>query len=277
VADGGSGPEAQTAGLYRLPLEEFTPARNQLAQQLRRAGEPELGEQVKRLRKPSVAAWTLNQLRRRQPELVDGLIDAGLRLREAQERLLDDGERERLREAAADERQLVEEAVQAAEAILRIAGQTVSASLHNKLWETTHAAAVDPELGETLRRGRLFEDRQISDLGLIGGLGSASGSAAAAASGPGKPAPAKATQRARRQLEQARKRKQKLEERLQTALRAAGEAESQLAHTHETLQNAETAAARALAGAERAHAAVEQAREQAQEAADRLGVLEAHE
>ncbi len=273
MADGSSGAGAQIAALYGLPRDEFTPARNQLAQQLRRAGERELGEQVKRLRKPSVAAWTLNQVRWRHPEQVEGLLAAGQRLREAQERLLEEGERGRLRDAAADERRLVEETVQAAEAILEEAGETVRPPLHNKLWETAHAAALDPELGETLGRGRLLQDLQISDLGLIGGVGSAPAASTVGA----EPAPPKPTPKTQRRREQARQRKQKAQSKLETALRAASEAENRLALAQEQLQGARTAATRAQADAERARSAVDQAREQVQQASDRLDVLEANE
>ncbi len=282
VADGDSAADARIAELYELPLEEFTSARNRAAQQLRQAGERELGEQVKGLRKPSVAAWTLNQLGGSRPELIAALLDAGLQLREAQERLLNSGERGRLRDAAAQERRLVGETVAAAEAMLREAGQTVSPALHNKLWETAHAAALDPELGQTLRQGRLVEDRQLSDLGLIGGLGPGPDSGAATAPEPAEPAPPEPTPKKQRRLEQARVRKQELEEKLRSAQGAADEAEAQLRQAQLALRNAEAEAARALTGAERAqaaaeraHAAAEHARGQVQEAAGRVDALEA--
>ena len=282
MADGDSAADARIAELYELPLEEFTSARNQAAQQLRKAGERELGEQVKGLRKPSVAAWTLNRLGRRRPELVAALLDAGLALREAQERLLNSGERGLLRDAAAEERRLVGETVAAAEAMLREAGQAVSPALHNKLWETAHAAALDPELGQTLRQGRLVEDRQLSDLGLIGGLGAGPDSGAATAPKSAKPAPPEPTPKNQRRLEQARVRKQELEEKLRSAQGAADEAEAQLRQAQRALRNAEAEAARALTGAERAQAAAERAqaaaehaRGQVQEASDRVDALEA--
>lgn len=280
-----SGAEARIDALYALALSEFTPARNHLAQTLRQAGERELGDQVKRLRRPSVAAWTLNQLRRRHPEQIDELLDAGLRLRQAQERLLGQGERGLLREAAAHERELVQETVRSAEDVLRETGQAVSASLHNKLWETSHAAALDPALGETLRHGRLIEDRQLSDLGLIGGMGLDAAASPGSPRSPGslgspgappqaEPARAKPAPKTRRRSGQATKRAEKAQASLQSALRAADEADSELGHARAALQNAEAAAAQAQTVAKRAHAAVEQAREQLQRAADRVEALE---
>src|SRR6058998_3424105 len=74
--------------LYALELGEFTAERDQLARELRSGGEREHADQVKSLRKPSLAAWTINQLARRERRDVDLLLDAGHRLREAQQRLL---------------------------------------------------------------------------------------------------------------------------------------------------------------------------------------------
>jgi hypothetical protein len=258
VADGGAGAEAQIDALYELPLAEFTPARNQLAQKLRRDGDRERSDEVKRLQKPTVAAWTLNQLRRRRPEVVDALLDAGVQLRQAQERLLGEGERGVLREAAAQERRFVEETVHAAEAMLRGSEQPVSAPLQRKLWETTHAAALDPALGELLRGGRLVEDRQISDLGLVGD--------------PVRPEPRSSSEQRervqlRRRLEQARERQQKLEEQLEQALRNAELADREVFKARGELERAETNAARRRAEAERV-------REQATAGAERLRELD---
>jgi hypothetical protein len=273
VADAGSGAEAQIDALYELPLAEFTPARNRLAQQLRRGGDRELSDEVKRLPKPTAAAWTLNQLRRRRPELVSKLLDAGAQLRDAQERLLDEGERGVLRQAAAQERRLVEETVQAAEAMLRGDGQPVSAPLQRKLWEATHAAALDPELGRRLARGRLLEDRQISDLGLGGGSdGPAlrSGSATRIAATPRGGSDSRARAQARRRLEKARQRQEQLDDRLKAAQRDADLADQQVAKARTELERAEIDAARRRADVDRAG-------EQAAAGAERLRELEAQD
>src|SRR5918996_2415213 len=93
--------ETQIDRLYGLPLGEFTAARDELAGRLRGEGEGDAAAEVKRLRKPSVAAWALNQVRRNNRGQSDELIEAGRRLREGQERLLAGGGREPLQRAAA--------------------------------------------------------------------------------------------------------------------------------------------------------------------------------
>jgi hypothetical protein len=44
--------------LYALPLDEFTPARDAKAKELK--ADKELAATVKKLKKPSVAAWVVN-------------------------------------------------------------------------------------------------------------------------------------------------------------------------------------------------------------------------
>jgi hypothetical protein len=56
--------------LYGLPLADFTRARNEHARRLRQEGLRDEAETVKALRKPTAAAWTLNQLARQHPKEV---------------------------------------------------------------------------------------------------------------------------------------------------------------------------------------------------------------
>ena len=67
--------------LFRLPLAEFTGARNALAVRLKKEGRRNEAERVKLLAKPSVSAWTVNQLYWDHREAMDQLIATGKRLR----------------------------------------------------------------------------------------------------------------------------------------------------------------------------------------------------
>lgn len=67
--------------LYQLPLDEFTPARNVLAK--------ELGDSsVRKLEKPNVAAWAVNQLYWQQRKLYDEVIKTSGQLRTAHKQML---------------------------------------------------------------------------------------------------------------------------------------------------------------------------------------------
>src|SRR3954451_9005490 len=63
----GMSPVSDPDELYGLALEEFVSERDALAKRLRSAGDRAGAEEVKRLAKPSRAAWAVNQLMRSQP------------------------------------------------------------------------------------------------------------------------------------------------------------------------------------------------------------------
>ncbi|HET9787557.1 MAG TPA: hypothetical protein VFP47_10510, partial [Pyrinomonadaceae bacterium] len=48
--------------LFKLPLAEFTSARNTLAARLKKTGHGDEAVLVQALAKPSISAWTVNQL-----------------------------------------------------------------------------------------------------------------------------------------------------------------------------------------------------------------------
>ena len=75
--------------LYGLPLDRFVPERDALAKALRKAGRREEAAEVAALRKPSVAAWAVNQVIRTQGRAVAALFGAGDALQEAHSQLLD--------------------------------------------------------------------------------------------------------------------------------------------------------------------------------------------
>jgi hypothetical protein len=161
--------ESEIDGLYALPLDEFTAAREELARRLRGDGDREAAGEVKALRKPSLAAWALNHVRHNEPARVKDLLTAGNKLQRAQAQLVSGGKPDQLREAAAAERQMVDDVVALAEKALADAGHPVAPALQAKLRATAHAAAVSPEAGELLDVGRLITDHEVSDLGLMGG------------------------------------------------------------------------------------------------------------
>src|SRR5215471_16158345 len=82
-----SGSAAHTGdidALFKLPLGEFTAARNALAAEFKKAGRQAEANETKALIKPSVSAWVVNQLFWRHREAFDRLLEAGNRLRHAQ-------------------------------------------------------------------------------------------------------------------------------------------------------------------------------------------------
>jgi hypothetical protein len=260
--------------LYGLPLDEFTPARDAAAKKWRGEGDRESAEVLKRLRKPNLVAWSLNRVRRAEPGVVDELLAAGERLQEAQRKLVSEGERGLLRDAAADERALVGRVADLAAAELRTVGHAANADTQSKLFATLHAAASNDDVRAMLAEGRLISDHELSDLGL-GDSGALVATAPRATSRRKQTSrdPGRKQARARAdRLERARARHAEQTERADQARERADEAERAAREAADELGRAETAARQATAAAKQATAAAKRATttaEKATEAADR--------
>src|ERR1041385_4882202 len=70
--------------LFKLPLAEFTGARNALAAQLKKTGAVDDASIVKSLAKPSISAWAVNQVYWQHRDEFDDLMAAGNRLQQLQ-------------------------------------------------------------------------------------------------------------------------------------------------------------------------------------------------
>lgn len=156
--------------LYGLPLDEFVAARGALAKELRKVGQRDDAAEVAARRRPSVAAWAVNQIVRTQRPATKKLFDAGDELRAAQSDLLAGrGDGRALRAAGDRERAAVEELVERARGLLSSAGNELSAGVIDRVSDTLHAAALDEDAREQVRDGRL--ERELRHVGLGFGLG----------------------------------------------------------------------------------------------------------
>ena len=260
--------------LYGLPPGEFTRARDARVKELRKQGEREAAEAVKALRKPTVAAWALNQLARTRSKDVERLIAAGEELRSAQEELLGGGGRSAFQEAAGAERELVAELSADATTLASEAGER-GGGLREKVAETLHAAALDEETAEELRAGRLTREREA-----IGGFGAPGGGPAPTpAKRQGKPKPKKSPSRSksgaaadggdaerRQRLAAARTDERHAKRELDAAAKAVQHAQERAdaakTHADEAAQRAKTTAER-LKEAKKAERAARKAHRQA--------------
>jgi hypothetical protein len=89
-------------------------ARQDLVKAYRSAGDRGSAERVKLARKPTRAAWTVNQLARQEKAGVRSLLNAGKRLRAAQQKALGGGSGSALRKATDEERETLRPLVDAA-------------------------------------------------------------------------------------------------------------------------------------------------------------------
>jgi hypothetical protein len=152
--------------LYGLPLAEFTPERNALVKRLRSAGKREEADEAGAARKPTVAAWAVNQLVRREKKQLEALISLAAELRKAQAALVGGGEAADVLSLSERERGLVRELVVKAAAILSESGGRASEATLDEVGETLHAAALDEEAGAAVAGGRLVKERRAIGLGL---------------------------------------------------------------------------------------------------------------
>jgi hypothetical protein len=140
--------------------------RGALARTLRAGGRRDEAAGVAGLRKPSIAAWAVNQLVRTQRGFVEALFEAGHELRDAQAELLAGrGAGRELRAAGERERVAVDRLVDAARGLLTSQGEDLSPTVLDRVADTLHAAALDPAAREQMRSGRLEHELRHAGLG----------------------------------------------------------------------------------------------------------------
>lgn len=149
------------AQLYGLDLEEFIGARDALANELRAGGDRDGAAAVKKLAKPTRAAWAVNRLVRDRPDEISALVEAGAALAGAQEQLLDGADADVLRSAAVAARALVD--ALAAEA-------PVDGAARDKVRATLHAATVDADVRAEVAAGRVVKERSAAGFGGLDAL-----------------------------------------------------------------------------------------------------------
>jgi hypothetical protein len=247
--------EREIGRLFRLPIEEFVGARNELAVRLKRDGDADGAEAVRKLPKPTVAVWAVNQLADREKAGVRALLAAGTSLRKAQEATLAGrGSRDALREAQAKERAAVQELTQRAREFLGEANRAASAATLERVATTLGAAAVDDEARDALKAGRLTAELEPAGFGALAGFDL--------------PAPESRSQAGGVRDELAERRAKKLE-----AQRRKRELQKQVRELEAEAREAERGAERAEAAAEDARGAADQARAAADQAAAELAEL----
>ncbi|MEU8296639.1 hypothetical protein AB0C04_05055 [Micromonospora sp. NPDC048909] len=149
--------------LYSTPPDRFVAARDAAAAEARGAGDPAAARQIARLRRPTVAAWLVNLLAIRRPELVADLVQLAEALRTAQRELRGP----RLRELSAQRRAVVGALV--AEVRKLAAGEAGAPSAGKlplaEVEATLNAALADTEVAEQIQAGRLLRAASYAGFG----------------------------------------------------------------------------------------------------------------
>jgi hypothetical protein len=141
--------DAATA-LYALRPDEFTAARNARAVAAR-ADDRELAGRIQELRRPSPAAWLVNQLVRQRPDEVEAILGLGAAAREAHGRF----DAAELAELGRQRRNLVSALARVAGELAEQLGAPVRAPVLDEVAQTLQAAMSDAAAADAVRTGRL--------------------------------------------------------------------------------------------------------------------------
>jgi hypothetical protein len=150
--------------LYSLPVNQFTEVRNKRAKELSAAGDKDGGAEVRRLRKPSQAAWMANELARRRPKEIEKVLDLGKDMRRAQ----DHAKGADLRSLSSTRQDLLQHILRLVADDAKAAGVSFATDTQRQLVATLEAAMANESSGMALKAGRLTE--ALSHVG-FGGFG----------------------------------------------------------------------------------------------------------
>lgn len=149
--------------LYGLVPEQFTERRAELAAEAKAAGAAELRSEIMALRKPTVAAWTVNLVVREHPDDVQTLLGIAAELRAAQRGLAAD----RMRELSEQRRAVITGLLDKARAVARAAGKSISETVLREVQASFEAAVADENAERALRTGRLTTSMSYSGFGEV--------------------------------------------------------------------------------------------------------------
>ncbi len=139
--------------LYEVDPSEFVNVRKRLSATLRDAGDKAGAKLLQAARRPSTSAWTLNQVARREPQLVESVLDASSELFAAQTR--GSNKPDMLRDAIRAHREAIDAATGAA---LGILGDRSNDKFRSEIVSTLRAVSTDEETATQLRAGRITRE-----------------------------------------------------------------------------------------------------------------------
>jgi hypothetical protein len=149
--------EDDVDALFRLPLGEFTGARNTLAARLKKSGRGDEAVLVKALVKPSISAWAVNQLYWNHRDAFDRLIASGERFHRAQTSRLA-AKFADMRAALDARREALTHLSDLATSLRRDAGHSPTLDTIRRITTTLEAMSVYASRSDAPRPGRLTHD-----------------------------------------------------------------------------------------------------------------------
>jgi hypothetical protein len=250
--------------VFAARLEDFVRTRNAWAARLKEEGRAAEAAEVRRLRKPTPAVWSVNQLARRQPDKMRELVEAVETLRRAHF-----GEAGGLAQATERHRTILQDLLARSKSILSAAGLGASPDVMQRIANTLSGSVADSAARSELLQGRLREERAAPGFETLAGEqkpprpsgpGSASGRAQSSAS-------ADAVRHARDDAREREDRARVLERTAARQQRAADAASAAAEQARQRLTDLDRRAAEQRQAAEQATQAARRARQEAERAA----------
>jgi len=149
--------EDDVDALFKLPLAEFTGARNKLAAWLKQSGHANDATLVKALGKPSISAWAVNQLYWKHREPFDKLLAAGQRFRQSHASGLT-GTVADMRGSLNAQRDVLSQLSDLAASLLRDSGHSPTPEMLRRITTTLEALSALASLSDGPTPGRLTDD-----------------------------------------------------------------------------------------------------------------------
>jgi hypothetical protein len=152
--------DADLDALYAAKPEDFTALRTKLAAEAKKRGDTDAAKQISAARKPTTAAWVVNQLALSDKDARRRLSELGERMRAAHA----DMDGEQIRALTTEQRRLINELARTA---FKDAGLSApTGALHDDVTATLQAAVADPDVASRL--GRLTKAEQWTGFGEFG-------------------------------------------------------------------------------------------------------------
>jgi hypothetical protein len=240
--------------LFAGPAEDFISRRDALAKELKVAGDKDGAAEVKKLRRPTVAAWAVNQLSHKHPGKLTALDEVAEQLRDAHEALLDGKGNDAVRAATAERRKVIKQLADLAVDAIGPSGEAQREAVAH----TLDAAVADLDAAEAVRAGRLSKELEAPS-----GFAGLSFAADAPARGPGARPTTETSPSPKREERAATS-----EER--AAARERGQAEAEAKSRERELKQRTAEAERTAAAAQAASDEVERLEHRLADARDRL-------
>ncbi|MDV8078461.1 hypothetical protein R4P47_18005 [Rhodococcus sp. IEGM 1370] len=147
--------------LYSLPPADFVSHRAAYVTRFKKAGDKVGATRIGALRKPTVVAWLVNTLARRDESALAELFDLGEQLERAQQR----GDGPRLRELSTARSTSIRALTDRAFSLGRDLGATVGDNAAREVSNTLNAAMADAEIRDRVRAGRTVVAETYSGFG----------------------------------------------------------------------------------------------------------------